>query len=404
MTIDELIRNVRRQLNAETIRYNDLTEQLNAVRASDTVDTARETALVRERAHVQALVQTLTGRIDDMEREAEADRAVAELQGRSMPTGTSTGRGTMYQGTGTRTDRGYLSLRGMADALRGSTEFNVRAFIAAGSVAAPPTVLEASPVSMGKPATSLLDVLPVRVVDNGSYGYLRQTVRTNAAAPVAVGDAKPQSTYTLTRVDGTLQVVAHLSEPINEKWLQDVASLEQFVEAELALGVNLALEDQILNGTGVAPQLDGLIATGTGTQAFATSPIVTVRTGLAQFEAAGTAAAAVVLASADWLAIETATLTAGGYVLGQGTNGAPLDRIKRTLWGTPVILSSAHTPGTAVLISEGAAGLVVDGAVDFKLGTIDDDFKRNVLRARSEIRAQVEVYRPHGIIVADLTA
>lgn len=46
------------------------------------------------------------------------------------------------------------------------------------------------------------------------FTYLRQTVRTNNAAHVPIGDEKPTSVYTLDRVTGQAVTVAHLSEPI----------------------------------------------------------------------------------------------------------------------------------------------------------------------------------------------
>lgn len=329
----------------------------------------------------------------DAQRGADAASAFAEIARRPV------------EGAG---HRGYLDLRNLADNVRTAAEhaggFDVRALLAAGSTAAAPEILTGSPVNLGKPATSLLDVIPTRTVEGGVYSYLRQTVRTNNAAPVAVGAAKPTSVMTLERVNGALEVVAHVSEPIHEKWLEDVAALEQFVRTEMATGIGSAMEGQLLNGTGVSPSLDGIVATATGTQAYATSPLVTIRTGLAQFEAAGLKSSGVVLAAADWLAIETATLTAGGYVLGQGSNGAPLDAIRRTVWGVPVVVSSAHTAGTAILLSEDSVGLVTDGGVEFMWGRVNDDFTKNQVRARAEIRAQVEVFRPSGIIVADLTA
>lgn len=406
MKIDDMIRKLRDQMNNETRRYNDLTESLNACRASETVDSVREAQLVKERAHAGGMLDTLRDRIAEMEREKAADDAVAELQNKGYPTNEGRQLAGLVHGTGRREGQ-YLSLRSLSEQLRSATPggmLDVRALVASGSTLAPAELLDNSPVDMGKPATALLDVLPVRTVETGEYSYLRQTTRTNNAAPVAVSATKPTSVFTLTRINGTLQVVAHLSEPIHEPWLSDVRSLEQFIESEMAAGIGSALENQILNGNGTAPQLEGIIGASTGTQAYATSPLVTIRTGLAQIEAAGLKPSAVVLASADWLAIETATLTAGNYVLGQGTVGAPLDAIKRTVWGVPVVVSTAHTAGTAVLLSVDSVDLVTDGGVLFVWGRVNDDFAKNQIRARAEIRAQVEVFRPSGIIVADLTA
>ncbi len=406
MKLSDLERKLRDQINDETMRYNELTEGLNTVRSAETVDSVREAQLLKERGHSAAMLNTLRDRLAEVEREQAADDAVTELQNQRFPTEEGVKLRALV-GTGTARRGQYLSLRNMCDQLRSVTpggQLDVRALVASGSTLAPATILADSPVDLGKPASALLDVLPATVVENGQYSYLRQTVRTNNAAPVAVGNTKPTSVMTLERVDGALQVVAHLSEPIHEPWLSDVASLEQFVESEMVAGISAALEDQILNGNGTAPQLDGIIGVSTGTQAYATSPLVTIRTGLAQFEAAGLTASAVVLASADWLAIETATLTAGNYVLGQGTVGAPLDAIKRTVWGVPVVVSAAHTAGTAVLLSEDSVSLVTDGGVLFDWGRVNADFAENKIRARAELRAQVEVFRPAGIIVADLTA
>lgn len=405
MKLSDLDRKLRDQINTETMRYNELTEGLNTVRSAETIDSVREAQLLKERGHSAAMLNTLRDRLAEVEREQAADDAVTELQNQRFPTEDGVKLRALV-GTSTTRRGQHLSLRNMCDQLRSVTpggQLDVRALVASGSTLAPATILADSPVDLGKPASALLDVLPATVVENGQYSYLRQTVRTNNAAPVAVGNTKPTSVMTLERVDGALQVVAHLSEPIHEPWLSDVASLEQFIESEMVAGISAALDDQILNGNGTAPQLDGIIGVSTGTQAYATSPLVTIRTGLAQFEAAGLTASAVVLASADWLAIETATLTAGNYVLGQGTVGAPLDAIKRTVWGVPVVVSAAHTAGTAVLLSEDSVGLITDGGVLFDWGRVNADFAENKIRARAEIRAQVEVFRPAGIIVASLT-
>lgn len=52
---------------------------------------------------------------------------------------------------------------------------------------------------------------PARVVAE-NFSYLRQTVRTNNAAPVATGALKPTSISTLARVESRLRVIAHLSD------------------------------------------------------------------------------------------------------------------------------------------------------------------------------------------------
>jgi hypothetical protein len=48
-----------------------------------------------------------------------------------------------------------------------------------------------------------------------AYSFLQQTVRTDAAAPVAVGAAKPVSDFQTQRICGRAQVVATLSNPVD---------------------------------------------------------------------------------------------------------------------------------------------------------------------------------------------
>ena len=56
------------------------------------------------------------------------------------------------------------------------------------------------PVALGQPALSLLDVVPVVQHATPEFAYLRQTVRTNAAAVVPEGSVKPTSVYTVNKV------------------------------------------------------------------------------------------------------------------------------------------------------------------------------------------------------------
>ena len=95
------------------------------------------------------------------------------------------------------------------------------------------------PVALGQLAQSLLDVLPTTAHTPTEYACPRQTVRTNNAAVVAEGAAKPTSVYS---VEQRLLVGAHLSEGIPRYWLLDPTALQQFIDSELRFGLGLAVE------------------------------------------------------------------------------------------------------------------------------------------------------------------
>lgn len=303
-----------------------------------------------------------------------------------------------------------LSFKGVARQLKARmTErgdgFNVKALIQAGSTVTTAQTL-VSPVSMQQAATGLLDLLPVRFIDNGDeYSYLTQTTRTNNAAPVAVGAVKPTSAYTLTRVSRKLEVIAHLSEPIPEYWLADEPALNQFLSSEMGYGLQLALENQVLNGDGTSPNLRGLLETsGIQTQAFNTSQIRTVRSAITKVEALGYTASGLALNPLDWESIETAGVDEAHYALRGGEQVVPIDRAARRVWGVPVALTTQVTTGTGVLLSDGSAGVVADRRIDSQFGRVGDDFSRNQVRARLEGRFGLEVLKPTGVVEVDLSA
>ena len=104
---------------------------------------------------------------------------------------------------------------------------------------------------------------------------------------VAEGATTPSSIYSVTRIEGALVVVAHLSEGIPRFGLLDNSALETFVENELQYGLQVAVEAKVLadvNGT-----------SGIQTQTYSTSVLTTLRNGLTKLEIAGYAAGSLAL-------------------------------------------------------------------------------------------------------------
>jgi HK97 family phage major capsid protein len=254
---------------------------------------------------------------------------------------------------------------------------------------------------------TLAEVLPAVVV-SPVYRYMRQTTRTNNAAPVASGAQKPISVYGLTPTEGRLHVLAHVSEPLDKFDLSDNGSLSNFVRLEMLAGLATALEDELLNGDGTAEHLTGLSNTvGIQAQAWTTSEVLTCRAAITKVQVLGYSPAWFVFAPADWETIETSTLTAGQYVLNaEGSrSGVPVDSAARRLWGIPVAVTTAATSGVGYLISAGCAQIATDGAVSVETSdSVDDDFRRNAVRLRVESRYDLAVTRPAGIVEIDLTA
>jgi HK97 family phage major capsid protein len=77
-------------------------------------------------------------------------------------------------------------------------------------------------------------------------------------APVAEGAAKPEQVFNYTEVDAPVRKIAVWTK-CSDEVLADHARLGSFVNGRLQLGVELALDIQLLSGSGIAPNFTGIL-------------------------------------------------------------------------------------------------------------------------------------------------
>ena len=256
---------------------------------------------------------------------------------------------------------------------------------------------------LGRPA-SILDLVDAQATATPSFRFLRQTSRVNRAAVVAAGATKPQSDYGITPVDRTIQVVAHLSDAIDEYALQDVPNLTSFVQAELEFGLGLAVENALFNDTGAAGELHGIAGeSGVQVQAYADDLLSTTRRAVTTIEALGYSGGAFVVSPADLETIDLATASGSGEF--QNAR-APFDRAEARLWGVQVVVSNVLKPGEAYLIGQDSLLIYSDpgAAIRVQWDRVNDDFSRNQIRCRLEGRFEIAVTRPEAIVKIATTA
>lgn len=257
------------------------------------------------------------------------------------------------------------------------------------------TIVLPNVVETGRPAQSLLDVLLARIVAP-SYSFLRQSVRTNNAAPVAEGGTKPTSVVSVVAVENRLRVVAHLSEQIPHYLLSDNADLERFVADELLWGLRKAVETEVISGDGTGEHFTGILETADiDDQAFATDALTSIRKALTKLDVSGYEPGVIVLSAGDWESIELLEVTSGAT----DVRGVPIDSVARRLWGVPVVLNEGLGAETGLVIGQDAVTLDHDGAVDVRWSeNVADDFAKNFLRCRVEGRFGVSVNQPAAVV------
>ena len=138
--------------------------------------------------------------------------------------------------------------------------------------------------------------------------------------------------------------------------------LSALIEAELRYGSLVSLDDHILNGTGAAPDLDGISGTsGIGSTAFDTDMLTSLRKAITALEVLDVAPTDVIMTPADWETIEL-TASTSQFVMGGAGNGpdrVPIDRSARQVWGLPVLVTNAATAGTATVLDSNDVLLVM---------------------------------------------
>jgi HK97 family phage major capsid protein len=233
------------------------------------------------------------------------------------------------------------------------------------------------------------------MTDAAALRFIQETTFTNAAATVLEGGTKPESTLAFQEVDATLRKIATWL-PATEEILEDVQSMRSYIDARLVQGVAVELDDQLLNGNGVAPNLLGILNTtglaaavpvGAGTAADAIATQIA-----AIYNTTGLMPDGVVLNPTDWLALQLVKATTGEY-LGTGPFTAP---VSPTLWGLAVAVTPAIAAGTGLVGAFGkAAQLFQKGGIRVEVSNSHSDyFIKNLVAIRAEVRAALAVYRP----------
>lgn len=353
-------------------------------------------------AHL-ATIKDLDAKIAEKAKNERLMNEVGALFGSSdAPNDPFSERGSHTRGAKGDTREGYISLKSLDDVVapiaHNLIAGGTKAALTEGQIIETQRVFE-SPITMGRPASSVWDLIPTRLVEP-TYSVMRQTLRDGQAAVVAPGDTKPTSHYLIKRVEERLRIIATLSDPIHEFDLLDFPALTAWLRDELRYSVFTAIEREAFLGDGQGESMTGLLNTsGLQVQAKNGDEVRTVRSAITGLEGQGYTPDALFLNPHDWEKIETST-----YLLNDNA-ASPVDRAARRLWGLPVATSNVMPEGTAVMKSAGSVALMLnERGSELKFGVVGDSFAKNEVIARVETRANLSVFQPAGVTKINLAA
>ena len=237
----------------------------------------------------------------------------------------------------------------------------------------------------------LLDLMPHTATSIDTPRWMEETTFTNNSAPVAEGAAKPESALAYTERSQACEVIA-TTLPVTEQQLDVASMIQSMIDNRLRVQLDLAREDQYLNGDGVSPNLLGYLNKGgIQTQAKGADSVpVAIRKAITKVRWTGFAnPTAIVMHPNDMQDLRTLQDSTGNFIFGSpaGAEGTPI-------WGMTAVETSLIAENTALIGDFAMYSEAFDRwGVRLDVGFVNDDFSRNKRTLRIEVRECLAIYR-----------
>lgn len=246
---------------------------------------------------------------------------------------------------------------------------------------------------------TVADLLASGTTDSNLISYMKETTFTNAAAAVAEGAQKPESTLIFDAVTDAVKKIAHWI-PVTDEMLEDVSQIRSYIDARLRLGLELTEEDQLLNGSGTGANITGLLnRTGLATQVDQgsdTNEDAIFKQIWAIFTNSFLMPDGVIMNPANWQTIALRKDTTGQYIATSPFAGTMQ---AQRLWGLPVAVTPSIAANTALVGAFKMASQVFrKGGIRVEASNSHlDFFTKNLVAILAEERLALAVYRPSAI-------
>lgn len=250
------------------------------------------------------------------------------------------------------------------------------------------------PVPIPVRTPRVTELISSTTTDTDTIEYVEETTRTDVAAETAAGTAAAEATYVYTNRTALVRDIVQFT-PAHKRNLADAGQIRGLLEGRLASGVDRRFESQIISGDGIGENLRGIVnTTGVGTVAKgATEPrleaihraITTVRLNLfADPDAIG-------LHPSDYEDVVFEKDANGLYLLGPASQ-----QTSRTVWGFPVVITTAFTAGTGLVGNhrEGAITWIRTGVTISASDSHANFFTERRVALLAEMRAAFAAWQP----------
>jgi hypothetical protein len=246
------------------------------------------------------------------------------------------------------------------------------------------------------PPTSVIPLIPVVTVTAGNVRYYQATQPMGGTpAFIAEAAAKPEVQPRWVAVDAPMETIADWT-AVTLQALDDLPQLRGVVDTDLRTGVEVGLDNALINGTGTTPQIRGILNfAGILAPAFvaATSIPDSIAKGIQAIVTGGYGRPnAIVMNPADWWTTRTLkAATTGVYYW-----GPPTDQGIPSIWGIPVVTDANLAAGVAIVGDFNYSTFYQRLGITFIVGLKNDDLIKNQITIVCEMRGALALRRPQA--------
>jgi HK97 family phage major capsid protein len=244
------------------------------------------------------------------------------------------------------------------------------------------------------------DVLVQGTTSSNLVEYTRELAFTNRAAETAEGAQKPETDVTFELASAPVRTIAHFLK-LSKQVMDDAPALASYIDTRLRYGVELKIDQQLLNGNGSGQNISGMTDSGNFTPFTPESgdnAIDSINRAIYEVIGADYAPTAIMMNPKDWGQIERTKIN-DSYVF-----GSPGLAVGPVLWGLPVVVTNSMTEGKFMVGAMDVAYQVWNrqGTIVEMSESDDTNFQRNLVTVRAESRLALAVYRPASVVYGDL--
>lgn len=292
---------------------------------------------------------------------------------------------------------------------KGDFRMSVQASVGSGSGSAGDLIVPDRIPGIQAPALRRLtirDLIAWGRTSSNSIEFARELLFTNNADVVGENPTagKPESDITFEADQAPIVTIAHWIHA-SKQVIADVPQLQSYIDGRLRYGLKFKEEAQLLKGSGVGLNLNGIYTQASsyvnpGVSVQAETRIDRLRLALLQVELSEYWADGIVISPLDWAAIELTKTKDNAYLFAN-----PRAQNLPGLWGRNVVPTQAMDAGD-FLVGAFGGGLAVQGwdreDMTVQISEHDrDNFIKNMLTIRCEERVGLTVYRPQAFVKGD---